>query len=325
MQWRDRTVLVTGGTGFVGSYLVERLLAEGAKVRVPIRAKNYRALSARRSEVDWREGDLRDGEYCQSIVAGVDHVFHLASCRRMPDDHRNRASDVLNANVGMTLAMLEGIREHGPVPVTLFSTANVPLDTDIIALARAEEVDGYVLGKALSEVLWLTAQRQRPFPLLIVRAVGAYGPRDTFSEEANVIPSFMVRTRSAKKALELWGSGDEQRTFLYVEDLVDSVLSLIAADATGIQYISSPEAWTMRELAESIRDLVRPDLPVHFDHKHPVSPRIIPLPMHPALRSFPWTPLSEGLKRTYDWWSNAQERPETKARRKAGNRATLAA
>ena len=325
MQWRNRTVLVTGGTGFIGSYLVERLLAEGAKVRVPIRAKNYRALSARRADVEWREGDLRDGDYCQALVAGADHIFHLASCRRMPDDHRNRASDVLNANVAMTLGMLEAVREHGPIPTTVFSTANVPLDTDIIALARAEEVDGYVLGKAMSEVLWLTAQRQRPFPLLIVRPVGAYGPRDTFNEEANAIPSFMVKARAAKASLELWGTGEERRAFLYVEDLVDAVLSLIAADATGIQYISSPEAWTVRELAEGIRDLVHPGLPVHFDSSHAMSPRIIPLPMHPALRSFPWTPLSDGLQRTYDWWRDAQARPETIARRKAGNRATLAA
>jgi nucleoside-diphosphate-sugar epimerase len=295
------TVLVTGGTGFIGSFLVERLLAQGATVRVPIRAKNYRALSERRSEIEWMEGDLRDPNYCRELVAGVDRVFHLASCRRNPAYHHDKCSDVINANVGMTLALLEALRENEPVPVTIFSTANVPLHTDVIALARSEDVDGYVLGKALSEVLWLTAQRQRNFPLLIVRPVGVYGPRDTFSEDANVIPALMVKAQRSKKELRVWGTGEQERAFLYVEDLVDAVLTLAEAGVDGVQYVMAPESWTVRELAETIRDIVQPQLSITFDAAKPDGgPRIIPLPMHPSLKKFPWTPLSQGLRKTYE-------------------------
>lgn len=302
--WKGKRVLVTGGTGFIGSFLVEALLARGAIVRVPIRAQNYRSLSARRSEIEWMEGDLRDSAYCAALTDRVDEVFHLASCRRNVEYHQKKPSDVVNENVRMTLALLDGLQEHGSIPVTFFSTANVPPTFDTIALAQSDKLDGYVLGKALCETLWFAASHQRDFPLLILRPVGVYGPRDTFNEESNVIPSLMLKTRDAKKQLDVWGTGEQERAFLYVEDLIGAALTLLDADAKHIQYITSDEVVTVRALAEGIRDLVRPDLPIVFDPDKPIGNRTIPmLPMHPALTTFHWTSLTDGLRQTYQWWN----------------------
>ncbi len=303
MSWKNCTVLVTGGTGFIGSFVVERLLAEGATVRVPIRSANYRALSERRAEVDWREGDLRDAEYCRELVEGVDEVFHMAACRRNPKYHHDRCGDTAQENVRMTIALLEALKEGPPVPVTFFSTANVPPTLDTLALAQQESVDGYVLGKAMCEALWFAASRQRKFPLLIVRPVGAYGPRDTFAEDGNMIPAFMTKARAAKEDLQLWGTGKEERMFLYVEDLVNAVFTLREAGAQGIQYIASGEVVNIRELAEQICNLVQPGLRVSFDASKHLGPRAQVLSeTHTSIRHLPWTPLAEGLKRTYVSW-----------------------
>lgn len=302
-SWSGRRVLVTGGTGFIGSFLVERLLDEGASVRVPLRAQNYRALSERRAEIEWLEGDLRDGAYCAELVAGVDEVFHLASNRRNTEFHHKRCGDVATENVRMTLALLEGLKEFPKTAVTFFSTANVPPAMDIIALAQAEKVDGYVLGKALCETLWLSSAHQRGFPLLIVRPIGAYGPRDTFSEEGNVIPALMVKTRDSKQKLDVWGNGDQERAFLYVKDLIDAVMRLLDNDVRGIQYITSEDVVTVRELSEQIRDLVRPELPIEFNPDKPVGDRTIPmLRPHAVLKKMKWTSLRDGLKETYESW-----------------------
>jgi nucleoside-diphosphate-sugar epimerase len=304
MNWKNKIVLVTGGTGFIGSFVVERLLDAGAKVRVPVRSSNYRALSERRAEIDWREGDLRDPDYCAELVDGIDELFHMASCRRNVKYHRDRCGDVAQENVRMTIALLEALKEKElSVPVTFFSTANVPPTVDPLALAQQEQVDGYVIGKSLAEALWFAASHQRKFPLLIVRPVGVYGPRDTFAEDGNVIPALMMKARSAKEALEVWGTGDEERAFIYVEDAVNAVFTLREAGAHGIQYISSGEVVTIRALAEQIRDLVHPGMPIVFKESIRLGARTIPLSEpHACLRQLSWTPFPEGLRHTYESW-----------------------
>jgi nucleoside-diphosphate-sugar epimerase len=304
-NWEGRRVLVTGGTGFIGSFLVERLLEQGATVRVPLRAQNYRALSHRRAEIEWMEGDLRDSFYCQELVDGVDEIFHLAASRRNVEYHQKRSSDVLNDNVRMSLALLDALKEKEMnVPVTFFSTANIPPTLDTIHLATQEKIDGYVLGKAICCTLWLTAAKQRGFPLLIVRPVGAYGPRDTFNEDANVIPALMVKARDAEEALKVWGDGTQERAFLYVEDLVDAVLRLAEADVRGVQYITTDDVVTVKELSERICEIVRPGLSIQFNPDRVIGSRAIPtLPVHEVIATMPWTPLEEGLKKTYEYWN----------------------
>ncbi len=319
-SWKEQRVLVTGGTGFIGSFFVERLLQEGARVRVPIRAENYRSLSARRSEIEWMDGDLRDSDYCRTLTDGVDFVFHLASCRRTPKYHEDKCSGVLTENVRMTLSLIEGLREHPEIPVMFLSTANIPPKSDVIDLAKQEHLDGYILGKALSELHWFVASRERGFPLLIVRPVGIYGPRDRFADDGNIIPAIAFKAQKAKDVLTLWGTGKEERTFLYVEDAVQAVFALIEAKAVGVQYLTHASTITLKELAEQIRDIVKPSLPIAFDSSHHVGIRTIPrLPVHKNLRAFPWTEIDEGVKRTMEWWMHSSSRPVARASRTRSN------
>lgn len=309
IDWSQKRVVVTGGTGFLGSLLVEALLDRGAVVRVPIRAANYRSLSKRRADVEWVEGDLRDAEYCTRLIMGTDHLFHLAAYRRNVAFHHSHAADVLAGNVEMTLALTSALREYPHAHVTFVSSANVPPEIDVIRLAQAPSTDGYVLGKALSEAFWFTAARQYGFPLLVPRPVGVYGERDTFTEDGNVIPSLMVKAEAAKDVLDVWGSGEQQRVFLYAPDLVAAIFCLLDVDALGVQYVMPPDIVTVAEVATMIRDLVRPGLSLRFDASKPEGKRShATLSNHPCLASMSWTPLREGLRKTYEGWKGKSKR-----------------
>ena len=305
--WKGKRVLVTGGTGFIGSVMVEQLLEQGADVRVPIRAANYRALSRLRAHIEWVEGDLRSASYCSELLTGIDHVFHLASHRRNIEFHHDHCGDVLVGNVEMTAAMVRAVKDHKNVGVTFFSSANIPPAIDIIALAQSADMDGYVLGKAICETLWLVASRQYGFPLLIVRPVGVYGPRDTFSADSNVIPSLMLKARD-NDVLDVWGSGKQERAFLYVGDLVRATFRLLEKKVQGIQYVVPPDISTIKELATHIRTIVKPRIKIRYDESKPEGKRLIPrLPNHASLRGFKWTPLKKGLQATYNGWLRRQE------------------
>ncbi len=307
MNYAGKKVLVTGGTGFIGSFLVEDLLEKGAHVRAPLHSRNYRSLSTRRSEVEWMDGDLRDPEFCSALVEGIDIIFHLASYRRNVQFHHERCSDVLAGNVQMTLALTNAIRGRSDVKVIFFSTANIPDPISFIDLAQSGKIDGYVMGKLASELQWMALSRQQNFPLLILRPVGVYGPRDTFSDEGNVIPSLIVKADKAEKELTVWGSGNQQRAFLYVRDLVGATFALVEAQAEGIQFVSSHEVISVRDLATHIRNAVKPDLPIVFDTSKPEGRLSIPLlPLHSALQKFPWTTLEDGLVKTVEWWRKGE-------------------
>lgn len=311
-EWQGRRVLVTGATGMTGSFLVERLLSLGAKVRVPVRPApgrtgNPGSLSHRRNDVECIDGDLSDPRFCAQVLDGTDELLHLASCRRHVAFHHEQSGFVALANVAMTTGLLGALQSMPCIPVTFFSTGNISAALDPLLLQQQVSVDGYVAGKYASELLWLAAARERGFPLLILRPVGIYGPRDTFSADGNVIPSLIIKAMESSDHLLIWGSGQQERSFLYVEDVVAALLHLLASDVQGVQYVSPNEQTTIRELATRIRDLVKPALPLNFDTSRQEGLRRLERkPVHESLDSFPWTSLDEGLRRTVAWWMQSR-------------------
>jgi nucleoside-diphosphate-sugar epimerase len=298
MDWNGKTVLITGGTGFIGSHLAERLHAKGAIVRIPYRQENpWRTEHA--EVMDFRQGDIADTAFVDGLMEGVDHVFHLASFRRNIAYHQQHIAEVAEKNVQMAKAVAGAVRRH-PVPVTFFSTANIPPD------ARSDtrtSTDGYQLGKALCEEVFTNLASDAKIPLLCVRPVSVYGPRDKFSKDSNVVPALITRAAAEENTLTVWGSGKQHRKFVFVTDVIDATLALLDAGATGVQYVSPPDTIAIAELAAIICRNVHPDLALAFDTTKPEGPhQDTPLPLHPCLTSFPWKALESGIAETIAWW-----------------------
>jgi nucleoside-diphosphate-sugar epimerase len=303
-SWQGRRVAVTGATGMTGAVLVQQLLALGAHVRIHLRGDDRRDLARLGGNLEIVRGDLRDPGVCARLLDGMEELIHLASCRRNVAFHHERSGFVARTNVALTVALLEALQSCPGIPVTFFSTANIASPPDTLSLQGQGTVDGYVTGKYACELLWLAAAREHGFPLLILRPVGIYGPGDHFSVDGNVIPSLVVKAEQGGDGLVIWGSGEQERSFLYVDDVAAVLLRFLDRGVLGVQYVSSPERVTVRELATRVRDLVRPGLPLVFDTSRPEGARTLPpYPVHECLGDFPWTGLGTGLRRTVDWWA----------------------
>ncbi|MDB4978575.1 MAG: hypothetical protein JWM56_761 [Candidatus Peribacteria bacterium] len=303
INWSEKRVLITGGTGFIGSFLVEALVQKGARVRVPVHTSGYGHLSADIPGVEWFKGDLQDIDFCRKLVADTEYVFHLAAVQKNIAYHHEHAGAVLMSNLSLSVSLIQALAGRSPVPVVFFSSSLVKESLAVSGENSVEPVDGYTLSKAISEILWGASARESQFSLLIIRPAGVYGPREKFGSDAHVIPSLMERAATAPDVLEVWGDGCQERAFVYVTDVVDAVLILAELGAEGVQYIGPSASVPVRVLAETIRDVVRPGLPLHFDISKPSSSSYIPpLSVHSSLIAFPWTSLENGIRMMHDWY-----------------------
>lgn len=302
---QGKNVLVTGGTGIVGKRLIEQLCSLGAKIIASKRKEGSGSASLfLHPNVTWIEGDLQDSSFCEKITDGIHMVFHLASSRKNVAEHRKDPGRFMKENIAMSEALTEAIKYQPNIERMLFmSTANIPPDFSIENLLSEKEADGYVMGKAASEILWQDLALERGIPLLIPRPVGVYGEDDRFAEDSNAIPSLIFKANIHKNELKLWGDGTQRRSFVVVDDLIAALFRLIENKVTGVQYIAPPEVVSIKELAMMICDIVNPNLPIVCDVSKPTGQKAFPaFPVHPLLHNFPWTPLREGLKKTYESW-----------------------
>ncbi|MSR87255.1 NAD-dependent epimerase/dehydratase family protein [Candidatus Peribacteria bacterium] len=299
----SQKILLTGGSGLIGTSIAEHLRSRGVEVLAPSHA----------------DGDLRNPDFCKKIIVGVDRVFHLASFRKNVAYHLAHRKEVMEANIGMTDVLSKALLEQGkPIPVTFFSTAILGaypenLGAGIHACqagkyARSPSIDdiadGYAAAKLRCEQHWREVCAEMKSPLLIVRPSSAYGPGDNFGPEANVIPSLIKKCREGQGSFTVWGSGKQMRSFLYAPDVGPALMTLIEKNVTGVEYLCPPERVSIRQLAEMIRGLVKPEMGIEFDTSQPEGPSFPVLPMHSALKGMPWTPLADGLKATVNAMSS---------------------
>lgn len=289
----EETIVVTGGAGFIGSFLVEMLLKNGKKIRVPY-LHNKRTLENRK-DIEWRQGDLEDRVFCRELMNGATQLYHLAACRRNIAFHLQERDTVIRKNTAIDKALIDAC--GAGTRVILMSTALLATMDDDLSSA-----DGYIASKAQGEELWHQASVQKGLPLLIVRASHTYGPRDRFLEHATIIPSLIHRAMQSTDTLTVWGTGKRKLQLLYVEDLALAI-TLFDPHAEGLEYIAPPLQCSVGEVAKEICTLVNPALKIVFDPSHPEGDTLpIVRTMHPGLIAMEWTPLHTGLERTVAWW-----------------------
>lgn len=318
--WAGRKVLVPGGSGFVGSHLVELLIDEGATVTVSSRKEAPRFLADVASEVDLRHGDLEDPVFCRDIVAGQDTVLYLAA--EVGGIHYNRLhhASLFASNLRPFLNVLEAVRETRPERFLITSSAcvyprhpSIPTPEQEGTHGEPEPTNGgYGWAKRMQEYLGTAAVQEYGLKIAIARPYNAYGPRDDFDPAtSHVIPSLIRRVLSGEDPLKVWGSGNQTRTFLYVKDFVRGLLLCAERYAEGRPVnLGTDEETSIRELVELCLELIGRRPRVEYDTSRPEGqPRRCcdTTLMKRVLGWEPSTSLRDGLAETIRWYRKQAE------------------
>ena len=233
--------LVTGGAGFIGSNLVEHLLAEGAAVRVldnfsTGRRCNLEFAKDLGSQLEVVEGDIRDLETCRRAAHGVELVFHQAA---LPSVQRSVEDPVTSHQVNATgsLHVLTAAREAGVRRLVYASSSSVYGDNPELPKLETHEtrpLSPYAISKLAGEQYARVFCQLFGFETVALRYFNVFGPRqDPDSHYSAVIPRF-IRTLMRGEAPDIYGDGEQSRDFTYVANVVEAnLLAATAADAPG--------------------------------------------------------------------------------------------
>lgn len=252
------SALVTGGAGFIGSHLVHTLVSDGVKVRVldNFSTGNRSRLDPIMSELEIREGDIRDPATCLKACKGVSVVFHLAAYISAPGSVADPAlADSIN--ITGSLNMLLAARDSGVERFILSSSSAVYGDTPVIPTHEAvtpKPLSPYGVEKLYAENMCHVFYELFELKTIVLRYFNVYGPgQNPESEYAAVIPKFISRILSGNAPI-IFGDGSQTRDFLYVKDVVHA--NLLAATTEipfGEPYnIAGGKAISMNELANQI-------------------------------------------------------------------------
>ena len=298
-------VAVTGGGGFIGSHVVDQLLAAGHEVLVIDAAPQWRHPSA-----EYRTVDLLGSDPLDAVLAGQQAIFHLAGAA----DVNDVAADPVRAvrlNVEGTARVLDAARLAGVGRVVLASTVWVygatagqgeRTESAAIDLARAGHV--YVSTKLAAELLVHSYREMYGQESTILRYGIPYGPR---MRDALVVARF-VRAAQDGEPIRIAGTGEQQRSYVYVEDLANAhVRSLSPAAAGRTIALEGGTPVSVREIADTVRSLVQA-VPVEYGPARAADYPGMSVSNALAKELLDWspvTPFAEGVRRYVAWLAGA--------------------
>jgi UDP-glucuronate decarboxylase len=299
--------LVTGGAGFLGSHLCERLLRDGDEV---ICLDNF--FSGKRANVTHLLSnprfELLRHDIVQPILLEVDRIFNLA-CPASPVHYQYNPVKTIKTSVMGAINML-GLAKRVRARVLLTSTSEVYGDPE--QHPQTEGYWGHVNpigvracydeGKRVAETLMMDYHRQNKVDIRIVRIFNTYGPRMA-ANDGRVVSSFCVSALKGED-LVIFGDGQQTRSFAYVDDIIDAIVRMMNTDGfIGPVNIGNPDEFTIRELADMTIALARSKSKIRVEPPRPDDPIRRRPNITLALQKLKWQPtipLRAGLERTVE-------------------------
>ncbi|KQP69176.1 NAD-dependent dehydratase [Microbacterium sp. Leaf288] len=306
----SKRILITGGAGFIGSHLSEKLLAEGNEV---ICVDNF--FTGSKSNIEHLFGHPRfevlRHDVTFPLYVEVDQIYNLA-CPASPVHYQHDPVQTTKTSVVGAINML-GLAKRLRIPILQASTSEVYGDPAVHP--QTEEYWGnvnpigprscYDEGKRAAETLFFDYRRQHDLSIKVIRIFNTYGPR-MHPNDGRVVSNFIVQALRGEP-ITIYGDGSQTRSFCYVDDLVDGMVRLMATphDVTGPINVGNPGEFTMLELAQAVLGITGSSSTI----EHRPLPQDDPKQRQPdisrARSELGWEPtvaLAAGLQSTVDYF-----------------------
>ncbi len=259
--WKNKKVLVTGGAGFIGSHVVEKLIDRGALVTVLDNLQNGKIsnLSSVKGKYTFIKGDALDVKTIEKACSGMSVVMNLAARVGGIEYNKIHQATMMRDNLLVETLVIEAARKAKVERFLIVSSAciyprncSVPTPETEGFLDEPEPTNsGYGWAKRMAELLGKFYAEEFGMKVAIVRPYNCYGPRDHFNPEtSHVIPALIKRIFDSEDPLIVWGSGKQTRAFLYVEDMAEGMIN-------AVEKLSRPDGINLGTDEEiSVKDLV---------------------------------------------------------------------
>lgn len=310
--------LVAGAGGAIGGHLVRRLLDEGHEVTA-VDIKEFDDWFQLHSEARNMRADLRSIESCQNVVRGQDRVYNLAAdMGGMGFIASHKADCMLSVLINTHLLM--AARDAGGVDRFFYSSSACIYpdyrqeDADVLALREVDAYpampeDGYGWEKLFSERMCRHFEEDFGIPVRIARFHNVYGPHGTYDGGREKAPAAICRKvleaqRSGVPEIEIWGDGEQTRSFMYVEDCVDGIQRITNGTSSEPVNLGSSELVSINQLVQIVEEIAGCKLERIYDLSKPQGVRGRNSDNTMIQKIYGWEPsipLREGLAKTYRW------------------------
>ncbi len=316
-MFKDKNILVTGGAGFIGANLMQRLVSEGARVRVTLHTKGPAIQDDR---VEYVYCDLLDPEDCRRVCKDMEYVFFCAAVTSGAAIIEKTPLVHLTPNLIMNTRMMESAYAAGAKKVLFISSSTVYPVTDFPVKetdVTNEFFDKYFIAawmKRFSEIVceMYATKIKKPMASIVVRPANAYGPYDDFEwETSHVLPALIRRVVERHDPMEIWGDGRDIKDFIYIDDLVEGLLlAMQELEGFDVINIASGNRYCIRDLLDTLLEIDGyANADIRFDTSKPtmIPKRLIdPGKAWRKIGFKAKTPIDEGLKKTIDWYRSTK-------------------
>lgn len=303
-------VLVTGGTGFIGSFVVEELLKNGHEVAIIANGRQLPAyLENCSNKITYFQADFGETDALEKALPGCDAVIHLA-WSTVPKQTMGATAYEFSSNINSSINLIEKCIDYKITKFIFISSGGtvygIPEHIPITELHSVNPISNYGLGKLTVEKLIHLYHYSHDINYTILRVSNAYGERQNLYKNQGVIGVWLKSILQNKK-IEIWGDGSVTRDYVYVKDVAAAVVNALRlVDGASAYNIGGGKGYSLNDIVEEMRDCIDTDFEVIYKPSRNFDVPINVLDISKAKEKIGYHPtidLSEGILQTWKWIS----------------------